>query len=256
MKRPVIFAGRVIKEILRDPLSYIFCLGFPIVMLVIMSVVNGSIPPQAGMTIFRIDNLAGGIIIFGDTFIMLFTALTVSKDRSGSFLLRLFASPMRSSDFTIGYFLPMGLLALCQAAITLTASYITSLITGVELTAGGLLTALLVSVPCSLMYISTGFLFGTLFSDKSAPGMCSVIISLGSFLGSVWFDAEGTGGTMLKICRALPFIYSTKAVRSATVLDLSKDSFLVPLAVVLLTGTVLFMLSAYVFGKKMRSDLS
>ncbi|MBO5501127.1 MAG: hypothetical protein J6A48_03810, partial [Clostridia bacterium] len=72
------FAVRNGKEILRDPLSYIFCLGFPLVMLVIMTLVDRSIPAQAGMTIFHIENLSGGIMVFGLTFVMLFTAITVA----------------------------------------------------------------------------------------------------------------------------------------------------------------------------------
>lgn len=99
MNRVLAFSGRNLKELLRDPLSYIFCLGFPLVMLVIMSIVNQSIPPEAGMTIFNIENLAGGIAMFGQSFIMLFTRLSVSKDRSGAFLTRLYASPMKSFEF-------------------------------------------------------------------------------------------------------------------------------------------------------------
>ena len=38
--KSIVFAKRTIKEILRDPLSYIFCLGFPLVMLIIMSIVD------------------------------------------------------------------------------------------------------------------------------------------------------------------------------------------------------------------------
>ena len=79
MNRVLAFSGRNLKELLRDPLSYIFCLGFPLVMLVIMSIVNQSIPPEAGMTIFNIENLAGGIAMFGQSFIMLFTSLSVLK---------------------------------------------------------------------------------------------------------------------------------------------------------------------------------
>ena len=89
MKRAWAFAERNVKEVLRDPLSYIFCIGFPLVMLVIMTLVNQSIPKEAGMTIFRIDRLSGGVAVFGQTFVMLFAALCVSGDRSGSFLVRM-----------------------------------------------------------------------------------------------------------------------------------------------------------------------
>ena len=47
-------------------------------MLLIMTVVNKSIPPEAGMTVFRIDNLSGGIAVFGLSFVMLFAALLLS----------------------------------------------------------------------------------------------------------------------------------------------------------------------------------
>ena len=112
--RSIIFSKRTVKEILRDPLSYIFCLGFPIVMLIIMTIVDQSIPPEAAMTIFHIPNLAPGIAFFGLSFVMLFTCLQVSKDRSTALMLRLYASPMKSLDFIAGYTLPVLVLAYWQ----------------------------------------------------------------------------------------------------------------------------------------------
>ena len=112
--KSMVFAGRVGKEIRRDPLSYIFCLGFPIVMLVIMSVVDSSIPAQANMTVFHINNLAPGIAYFGLTFVMLFTGIQVSKDRTTALLLRLYASPMKAADYVIGYTLPVCILGIAQ----------------------------------------------------------------------------------------------------------------------------------------------
>lgn len=109
-----VFAVRTWKEILRDPLSYIFCLGFPLIMLVIMSIIDKSIPKEAGMTMFRIYNLAPGIAYFGLTFVMLFTATQVSKDRTTALLLRLYASPMKSAEYILGYTMPMVVLAVGQ----------------------------------------------------------------------------------------------------------------------------------------------
>ncbi len=212
------FSARNFKEIIRDPLSYIFCLGFPLVMLIVMTVINDGIPPQTGMTIFRIDNLAGGIAVFGLTFVMLFTCLNVAKDRSGAFLVRLYATPMRSEDFILGYVLPTSLLAVLQILITLAAAFVVSLIVGIELNVLGLLLALLSLLPTVVMMIALGLLFGTLFSEKAAPGLCSIVISLASFLGGVWFDADGLGGVMLKICEVLPFYHAVKAARMASAL--------------------------------------
>ena len=118
MKRTMAFAKRNLIEVYRDPLSWIFCIAFPIVMLIIMSVVNSAIPKEANNTLFRIDNLAGGIAVFGQMFVMLFTAIAVAKDRSGAFLTRLYSSPMKSGDFLWGYIIPMMFTALVQVFIS------------------------------------------------------------------------------------------------------------------------------------------
>lgn len=256
MKRAAAFTVRNLKELMRDPLSYIFCLGFPMIMLIIMSVINESIPPEAGMTLFRIDRLFGGILIFGQSFIMLFTALSVSQDRSGSFLVRMYATPMVSADFIAGYMFPLLIIAGAQALITAAASLVVSLITGVELNIGGLFLTIVSAIPSAVMFTGIGILFGTLFNEKAAPGLCSIIISLGSFLGSVFFDAEATGGVLLTICKVFPFFYCTECARSATVLDLSAERFLIPLAVVSAWAVVLTGLAAIAFGRRMKADLS
>lgn len=256
MNRALNFSKRNLLEISRDTLSYIFCIAFPIVMLIVMTLVNSSIPKEAGMTIFRIDNLMGGIIIFGQTFVMLFTAITIAKDRSGSFLIRLFATPMKSSDFTYGYILPMILIAVVQALISSVAALIISLIVGVKLEIFGILLTLAAMLPSAFMFVAIGLIFGTLFNEKAAPGVCSIIISLGSFVGGIWFDAEGAGGVLYKICRCLPFIYCTKTVRSAIKLDISWESFWLPLIIVSASAAVLSGLGILCFRKRMRADLA
>ena len=177
MNRTLTFAKRNLIELTRDALGYIFCIAFPLVMLIVMSVVNESIPAESGMTTFRIDNLSGGIIMFGHTFVMLFTAILVATDRTSSFLMRLFSSPMKSRDFTNGYMIPMVLIAIVQSVLTLGASLIIANITDVELEIPGLLYAVLASIPSALMFISIGLIAGSLFTEKSAPGICSVIVS-------------------------------------------------------------------------------
>ena len=250
------FSKRNQKEILRDPLSYIFCLGFPLVMLFVMTIVNESIPEEAGMTIFRIDNLSGGIAVFGQTFVMLFTAITVAKDRSSAFLSRMYASPMTSNDFTLGYMFPMLVIAVVQNLITYAVSFIVSLIVGVSINPVGLLISMLALIPSAIMFISFGFLFGTLFDEKAAPGFCSIIISLGSFLGAIWFDAESTGGIMLTLCKCLPFFYCTKTARSSMSLNFGFDEFILPLIIVSACAVVIALLSSLIFRTKMKADLS
>ena len=256
MNRTITFAKRNLTEMSRDILSYIFCIAFPIVMLIIMTLVNSSIPDEAGMTIFRIDNLAGGIAIFGQTFVMLFTAITVTKDRSGSFLTRLYATPMKSIDFTNGYLLPMVAVALIQSVITFVVSLVISLITGHTLDPVGILLAIVTLIPSAVFFASIGLIFGTLFNEKAAPGLCSIIISLGSFIGGIWFDAEHTEGVLGTICKCTPFIYCTRSVRAAIRLDLATDTYLIPLLIVIASAAVFAVLASSVFRTRMKADLS
>lgn len=247
------FSSRNLKEIIRDPLSYIFCLGFPLVMLIIMTLVNDSIPPEAEMTIFRIDHLAGGIAVFGLTFVMLFCCLTVAKDRSGAFLVRLYATPMKSGDFIAGYLLPVSLVGLAQMLITFVTSFVISLITNVELNFIGLLLAAFTLLPAMIMMISFGLLFGTLFSEKAAPGLCSIVISFASFLGGVWFDVEGTGGILADVCNVLPFFHAVKAARLASALAF--DEYFFHLLITLGYAAVITAAAIIVFNRKMKADL-
>lgn len=256
MNKTLIFAKRNLTETLRDTLSYIFCLGFPIVMLIIMTLVNESIPAEADMTIFRIDSLTGGIIIFGQTFVMLFTTLNVSKDRTGSFMIRMFATPMKSADFVVGYILPMLAVSFFQSMITVVCSFIISLITGFSLNLVGLSAALFASLPSAFLFTGIGLLFGSLFNEKAAPGLCSIIISLGSFIGGIWFDAEKTGGVLLKISEYTPFIYCTRAVRSAVSGDFSFSCFWLSELIVLGSGVLITLLGFVAFRRKMRADLA
>lgn len=256
MNKITAFASRNIKEILRNPLSYIFCIGFPIVMLIVMTIVNSSIPPEANMTIFRIDNLSSGIAVFGQMFVMLFTAITVAGDRKEAFLVRMYASPMKSIDFILGYMLPMLVIAVVQCFIIYVSSFIISIIVGVELQITGMIMSLILLIPSSVMFIAFGMLFGTFFDDKSAPGICSIIISLGSFFGGIWFDTDGTGGLMLKICKCMPFYYCTKTSRSAMSLDFGFENFVLPFIVVIACAVLLSAVSSLAFKMKMKADLS
>lgn len=254
MSRTLLFAGRNAREILRDPLSYLFCLGFPIVMLLIMTVVNESIPPEAGMDIFGIRKLAPAVSVFGLMFTMLFAALQVSKDRGGSFLIRLYASPMRAADFIAGYFLPCLLIAAAQMIATGICALVIGTVTGVEISVGNLLLTVLVLLLPAALFIGFGILFGSFFSDRAAPGLCSIIISLGTMLGGVFMDVEGLGGVIYKISSVLPFYQCVRAGRAALMGEYGKIAEALP--IVLIYTVLVVCGAAFAFGKKMRADLS
>ena len=79
------FAKRNFKELIRDPLSLIFQIALPLLLLLIFQQFN--IPSES----YNIENFTPGIIVFGFSFITLFTASLVAKDRTSSFLIHVVA---------------------------------------------------------------------------------------------------------------------------------------------------------------------
>lgn len=250
--RTLAFAKRNIKELLRDPLSYLFCLGFPVVMLILMTIINESIPAEANMTVFRIDNLCAGITVFGLTFLMLFAALLTSKDRSSSFLMRLYASPMTAIDFIAGYYIPLMVLAIAMCVITFGISFIIAAVQGISLSIVNMLLATVMLIPSIIMFIGFGLLFGCKFSQNAAPGLCSAIISAAAILGGVWMDVESIGGAIETVCSVLPFYHSVSLARCAVDGSFG-DSGMSHLIVCAYTVAVT-VLAVLAFRKNMSSD--
>lgn len=250
MSKIKVFAVRNAKEILRDPLSYIFALGFPVVMLIIMTVVNSSIPEEAGMEIFELRNLASGIALFGFTFVMLFTAILMAKDRCGRFLGRLYAAPLCPSQFIIGYIAPILVLGILQCFITYAASLIVALVTGQSLNVGGMLLSIVSLLPCLFMFISLGLLFGGIFNDKAAPGISSLIITVATILGGVWMDIKAVGGVLYSIARVLPFFPAVELARGAA--NGNGDGAMVYLLITVAYGLAALAGAVAIFRKNMR----
>ena len=246
----MIFATRNFKELIRDPLSWIFCLGFPIVMLLIMSILNSSIPAESGMKLFEIQNLAPAINVFGLTFIMLFASLLLSNDRKESFLLRIFTSPMKPIDYMSGYMIPLIVLSIGQGIITSISAIIISIIQNSNLDYINIIFSFIPSISSILLFTSLGLLIGTLFNKNAAPGICSIFITFSGILGGIWMDIDMIGGVLKSICNALPFYYAVKSARLAY----SGDYFesLLQSGIVLIWAVVITILAVIAFKKKMK----
>ncbi|MGN1002488.1 MAG: ABC transporter permease [Oscillospiraceae bacterium] len=212
--RGIVYAKRVTKELLRDPLSYIFCLGFPIFMLVLFTAINASMPPEAQQAVFRLESITPGIGMFGLTFVMLFVAIQLSKDRETSFLTRLYTSPMKAADFVLGYALPALVISVAQMLIAFAFAAVLGLFIGESLPLTGCLLSTLSLLPRALLFIALGILFGSILSDKSAPAVTSILITAASLLGGVWMPLNTMEG-LRKVCACLPFYHSVEAARAA-----------------------------------------
>jgi len=200
------FAKRNAKEILRDPLSLAFGLGFPLVLLLLLSAIQANIP----VPLFEIGHLSPGIAVFGLSFMTLFSATLISRDRSSALLQRLYTTPLRPLDFILGYTLPIIPFALGQSLVC----YIAAVCLGLEITVH-ILGAVLWILPVSVLYIGLGLLCGSVFTDKQVGGICGALLTnLSAWLSGIWFDLDLVGGTFRKIADALPFVHSVELLRA------------------------------------------
>lgn len=204
--RMLSFASRNTKEILRDPINLAFGLGFPLILILLLSAIQANIPVE----LFEIGHLTPGITVFGLSFMSLFSATIIAKDRSSSLLQRLYTTPLTAADFILGYTLPIIPLAIAQSIVC----YIAAIILGLEITVN-ILYAILFIIPVSILYIALGLLCGSLLNDKQAGGICGALLTnVSAWLSGIWFDIELMGGTFKKIAYLLPFVHAVDMERA------------------------------------------
>ena len=196
------FAIRCAKEILRDPINLGFGLGFPLVLLVLLSALQANIP----VSLFEINTLTPGITIFGLSFMTLFSATLVAKDRETALLQRLYTTPLTGADFILGYMLPILPIALGQTAICYLAAIPLGLTVRVHI-----VYAILGSIPMAAFNIALGLLCGSVLGVKQVGGICGALLTnLSAWLSGVWFDLKLVGGIFEKIANALPFVHAVE----------------------------------------------
>ncbi|MCI9409812.1 MAG: ABC transporter permease [Oscillospiraceae bacterium] len=200
------FSVRTAKEILRDPLNLAFGIGFPLVLIFLLSAIQANIP----VSLFEIGRLTPGITVFGLSFMTLFAAALTAKDRESALLQRLYTTPLTAADFIFGYMMPILPIALAQCVIC----YITAIILGLPVTVT-ILYAVLLAIPVSLFFIALGLLCGSVFSVKQVGGICGALLTnLVAFLSGVWFDLDLVGGSFRKIADLLPFVHAVEMERA------------------------------------------
>ena len=196
------FAKRCAKEILRDPINLFFGLGFPIVLLLLLSALQANIP----VSLFEIDTLTPGITVFGLSFMTLFSATLIAKDRESALLQRLYTTPLSGLDFILGYMLPILPIVLGQTIIC----YLVAIPLGLTLTPN-VIYAIIGIIPMAIFNIALGLLCGSLLGVKQVGGICGALLTnLSAWLSGVWFDLNLVGGTFKKIAYALPFVHAAE----------------------------------------------
>ena len=206
MSKMLTFAQRNAKEILRDPLTLCFGLGFPLVLILLLSAIQASVP----VSLFEIEQLTPGITVFGLSFMTLFSATVIARDRQSALLQRLYTTPMSPLDFILGYALPIIPISVAQSIIC----YIVAMVLGLAPTVN-VLYAVLSIIPVSILFIALGLLFGSILNDKQVGGICGALLTnLSAWLSGVWFDLELVGGAFKNVAYALPFVHAVEMERA------------------------------------------
>ncbi len=204
--RMLTFAKRCTKEILRDPINLGFGLGFPLVLLLLLSTLQRNIPAD----LFEIDTLTPGITVFGLSFMTLFSATLIARDRESAFLQRLYTTPLTGLDFILGYMLPLLPIALGQTLIC----YLFAIPLGLTVSIN-IFYAVAGMIPMAGFNIALGLLCGSVFGVKQVGGICGALLTnLSAWLSGIWFDLRLVGGLFEKIADVLPFFHAVETEKS------------------------------------------
>ena len=238
------FAKRCGKEILRDPINLGFGLGFPLVLLVLLSAIQANIP----VSLFEIDTLTPGITVFGLSFMTLFSATLIAKDRESALLQRLYTTPLSGVDFIIGYMLPLLPIALGQTIIC----YLFAIALGLTVSVN-IISAIIGIIPMAVFNIALGLLCGSILGVKQVGGICGALLTnLSAWFSGVWFDLNLVGGSFKKIANALPFVHAAE-MEKALFSGNFEDAAAHILPVILYSGSIT-VVAVFCFLRQMKKQ--
>lgn len=237
------FAQRNFKEILRDPLSLILGVLLPVFFILLFTIISKNAPIE----VFKPVSIVPGITIFGFTFITMFLGLLIAKDKSTSFLTRLFISPLKPKDFIIGYSIPLLPFALIIGVVCL----IVGVFVGVPVSFK-ILYSLISFVPYILFSIFVGIFLGVVCNESQIMAIGNIYIIASALLGGAWMDLNMLGDTIKNITEVLPFSHAIEFSR--IILSDRQENIWIHLIVVSGYAIIFFFLSVYFFTRKMKSD--
>lgn len=242
--RMMTFAKRCSKEILRDPINLGFGLGFPLVLLVLFRAIQANIP----VSLFEIDTLTPGITVFGLSFMTLFSATLIAKDRESALLQRLYTTPLTGFDFIMGYMLPLLPIAIGQVLIC----YLFAIPLGLTVSVN-IVYAVIGILPMAVFNISLGLFCGSVLGVKQVGGICGALLTnLSAWLSGVWFDLELVGGAFEKIANALPFMHAAELEKA--LLGGNFELAATHILPVLLYGALITVIAVFCFLRQMKKQ--
>jgi ABC-2 type transport system permease protein len=241
--KSIYFAQRNLKEITRDPLSLVLGVLLPVFFILLFSTISKNAPND----VFKPVNIVPGITIFGFTFTSMFLGLLIAKDKSSSFLIRLFISPLKPKDFIIGYSIPLLPFSLIIGMVCL----VMGIVVGVP-TSMTLVYTLVSFIPYILFSVFIGIFLGVICNETQIMAIGNIYIIASALLGGAWMDLNILGENIKKVTEVLPFSHAIEASR--IVLAGRQDNIWIHLMIVSIYAVLFFLLAVYFFNRKMKSD--
>ena len=201
MNRFFSLVKRNLLEIVRDKLSLVFCIFFPLIMLVLMQVILGQFSERPQN--FEIANYSVGMCVFGYTFVALFVANLIAGDKNTEMYNRLRLAPMSTFCRVLSYVVAVVPIVCVQTVLFL----VLSLCFGLPFSIG-LVVAFFYLMPSALFYVLLGVLIGLVSKNERQAGSISSIITstVGIFAG-IFMPLEAMG-TFADVVNYLPFVHT------------------------------------------------
>lgn len=240
MNKLVSLIKRNLKEMLRDPLSIIFCLIFPIAMLVLMQAIfiNMEYVPDN----FKIESYASGICVFGYTFISMFVAMQISSDKNTSFIKRLNIAPMNKFLYYFSFVCSSLPLVLAQTILF----FLIALIFGFPFSVN-LILSIIYLLPSALFYICLGVLIGIICNNEKQTGpISSIFISLVGIFGGIFMPLTALSESFANFINLLPFSHT---VMIASDIKAFGAGAIYPHIIYILIYTMVLILIAFVIER-------
>ncbi len=235
-------AIRNFKEMWRDPISMGLEIGIPAGFLVIFWALGRSMRDES----FLVPSmLVPGIAVFGFTFLLMFSAVVLARDRESALLSRLLVAPLKPHDFILSYSLPYIPLVILQILLC----FGIGALLGLEVT-GNTGLAFLILLIMGICSVELGMILGLLFAVNQVSGVGSAIITLVAVLGGIWIDLGTIGGVFYGIGNALPFAHAIDAAR-AVIIGADFSSIATDVYWVLGYTVVFFALGTFLFRRRM-----
>jgi ABC-2 type transport system permease protein len=203
-------AIRNFKEMLRDPIYMGLEIGIPAGFLAIFWALGRNMGDESFL---NTTMLVPGIAVFGFAFLLMFSAMSLARDREGALLSRLLTAPLKPRDFILSYSLPYIPMVIIQIVVC----FGIGALLGLEMpeSTGHVFLVFFVLLVMGIGSVELGMILGLLFNVNQVSGVGSTIITLVALLGGIWIDLKALGGAFYDAGNALPFAHATSAARDA-----------------------------------------